>query len=70
MQLSTTPLLLTLLAATLAPAATNPPLAPGDPLPNLSGDDLTGKRVTLPAASQGRVTLLLLGFSYDSRFAV
>lgn len=65
MQPQTAPLLLTLLAATLAPAATNPPLAPGDPLPAL-----TGRRVTLPAASQGHVTLLLLGFSYDSRFAV
>jgi hypothetical protein len=42
----------------------------GDPLPTLRGEFLTGHTVVLPQAAAGRVALLLLGFSYDSRFAV
>jgi len=42
----------------------------GDPLPSLRGEFLTGRTVVLPQAAAGRVALLLLGFSYDSRFAV
>ena len=42
----------------------------GDPLPSLRGEFLTGRTVILPQAANGRVALLLLGFSYDSRFAV
>ena len=42
----------------------------GDPLPALRGEYLTGRTVILPQAAAGRVALLLLGFSYDSRFAV
>jgi hypothetical protein len=42
----------------------------GDPLPALRGEFLTGRTVILPQAATGRVALLLLGFSYDSRFAV
>ncbi|MEO8028970.1 MAG: hypothetical protein ABI823_20990 [Bryobacteraceae bacterium] len=45
-------------------------LAPGDPLPVLSGQFLTGKKAELPAAAGGKVALLAIGFSYDSRFAV
>ncbi len=45
-------------------------LTAGDPLPTLRGKDLNGASVELPAAAQGEVTLLILGFSYDSRFAV
>ena len=42
----------------------------GDPLPTLRGEFLTGRTAVLPQAAAGRVALLLLGFSYDSRFAV
>lgn len=42
-------------------------LAVGDPLPPLRGHDLTGARVELPAAAKGKVTLLVLGFTYESR---
>jgi hypothetical protein len=42
----------------------------GEPLPTLRGEFLTGQTVVLPQAADGRVTLLLLGFTYDSRFAV
>jgi hypothetical protein len=40
------------------------------PMPELPGEFLTGRKATLPAAAQGRVTLLAIGFSYDSRFPV
>jgi hypothetical protein len=45
-------------------------LGVGDVLPTLSGADLNGHVLTLPAAVQGRVTLLALGFGDPSRLAV
>ena len=42
----------------------------GEPLPRLRGEFLTGRAAELPQAASGKVALLLLGFSYDSRFAV
>jgi hypothetical protein len=45
-------------------------LAPGETLPALSGEYLTGRPALLPRDACGRVTLLLLGFTYDSRFPV
>lgn len=48
----------------------DPPLRIGDTLPILKGTFLTGEDASLPAASSGRVALLALGFTYDSRFAV
>ena len=42
----------------------------GDRLPELSGEFLTRRKVVFPQAAEGRVTLLLLGFTYKSRFAV
>jgi hypothetical protein len=45
-------------------------IAAGDPLPILRGEFLTGRAAVLPQAASGRVALLLLGFTYDSRFAV
>lgn len=45
-------------------------VAVGDPLPSLRGRDLTGHGVTFPIATRGSVTLLALGFTYDSRFPV
>jgi hypothetical protein len=56
------------LAACGAPAASG--LKVGEPLPELRGEFLTGRTAVLPQAASGRVALLLLGFSYDSRFAV
>ena len=47
-----------------------PLLQTGDALPELKGEFLTGKPAVLPSAASGRVALLALGFSYDSRFAV
>jgi hypothetical protein len=45
-------------------------LAVGDTLPTLRGRDLTGHGVRLPDATRGRITLLSMGFTYESRFPV
>ncbi len=45
-------------------------LAVGDALPPLQGEYLTGRAALLPQAASGKVALLLLGFTYDSRFEV
>lgn len=42
----------------------------GERLPELRGEFLTGRKAVIPQAAGGRVTLLLLGFTYQSRFAV
>ena len=42
----------------------------GERLPELRGEFLTGREVVLPQAAAGRVALLLVGFTYKSRFAV
>ena len=56
-----------LTASAAAPAAE---LAVGDPLPPLKGEFLSGRTAVLPQAASGRVALLMLGFTYDSRFQV
>ena len=45
-------------------------LSSGDTLPPLSGEYLSGRPAVLPQDASGRVALLLLGFTYESRFAV
>ena len=57
-------------AMTLSAASPVPELAVGDQLPVLQGEYLDGRRATLPQDSSGRVALLMLGFTYESRFAV
>ena len=47
-----------------------PMLSPGSPMPALKGEFLTGRQALLPGVASGRVALLALGFTYDSRFAV
>jgi hypothetical protein len=42
----------------------------GERLPKLSGEFLTGRAAVLPQAAAGRVALVLLGFTYNSRFSV
>ena len=42
----------------------------GQRLPKLSGELLTGEATVLPQAAAGRVALLILGFTYKSRFSV
>ena len=45
-------------------------LMTGMSLPPLSGEYLTGRKAVLPEAASGKIALLALGFTYDSRFAV
>lgn len=46
------------------------PIQPGESLPSLKGEFLTGRQAQLPDAASGRVALLALGFTYNSRFPV
>ena len=39
-------------------------------MPALRGEFLSGRQAVLPGVAAGRVALLALGFTYDSRFAV
>ena len=63
-------LVLALLPLTAYAATSVAEMAVGDPLPKLRGEFLTGRTADLPQAASGHVALLLLGFTYDSRFAV
>jgi len=45
-------------------------LQPGETLPPLRGEFLTGRQAQLPDAASGRVALLALGFTFNSRFPV
>ena len=42
----------------------------GDPLPILKGRFLTGREAVLPQAAAGKVALVAMGFTYQSRFPV
>ena len=57
-------------ALTASAAAPVVELAVGDQLPPLKGEFLSGRTAVLPQAASGRVALLMLGFTYDSRFQV
>ena len=46
------------------------PLAIGDPFPRLEAEFLTGRKAVLPDAAAGKNALVMMGFTYDSRFAV
>jgi hypothetical protein len=54
--------------ATQARASTM--LAVGSGLPKLQGEYLTGRKAILPDDASSRVSLLLFGFTYQSRFEV
>lgn len=59
-----------ILPAILMASALVSPLTNGRPLPQLKGEFLTGRDALLPDAASGRVALLALGFTYNSRFPV
>jgi hypothetical protein len=56
--------------ATLHAGRAQESLRVGDPLPELKGRSLTGRDAVLPQAASGRVTLIAIGFTYQSRFPV
>jgi hypothetical protein len=58
------------LIVALTAVAPPPALGPGDLMPPLRGEFLSGRKAVLPDAARGRVALVALGFSYGSRFAV
>jgi hypothetical protein len=45
-------------------------LQPGESLPPLKGEFLTGRQAQLPEAASGRIALPAIGFTYNSRFPV
>lgn len=61
---------MSLLPVILMASSAIPVLSPGQPMPALKGEFLTGRQAVLPDAASGRVALLALGFTYNSRFAV
>jgi hypothetical protein len=63
-------LILSLLPLVALAAEATAEIKIGDRFPKLHGEFLTRRKVVLPQAAEGRVTLLLLGFTYKSRFAV
>ena len=56
--------------ATLRGGPAPQPLQVGDLLPTLKGQFLTGRDAVLPHASSGKVALVAIGFTYQSRFPV
>lgn len=54
----------------LSAASPVPELTIGGQMPPLQGEYLNGQRANLPHDSSGRTALLMLGFTYESRFAV
>ena len=61
-----------LIAALFSASGTAPVagLVVGEQLPLLRGEFLTGRTAALPQAASGLAALLMLGFTYDSRFQV
>jgi hypothetical protein len=46
------------------------PLVVGDAFPRLEAEFLTGRKAVLPDAAAGKSALVIMGFTYDSRFDV
>lgn len=45
-------------------------ISPGQPVPALKGEYLSGKKAILPDAAKGKWAMYCVGFSYDSRFPI
>ena len=61
---------MTILPALLIASALISAVSIGETLPPLRGEFLTGRQAQLPDAASGRIALLALGFTYNSRFPV
>ena len=55
---------------TLGANAAEQTLRVGDRFPTLTGQFLTGRDAVLPQASSGKIALVAMGFTYQSRFPV
>ncbi len=62
--------ILAMSAAVLPAQPAGDALRVGDRLPALKGQFLTGRDAALPPAASGRVALVAVGFTYQSRFPV
>jgi hypothetical protein len=67
--------LVVVLGFALATPVVAQPTAParlqvGDEFPRLEGEFLTGRTAVLPDSAQGKLALVLMGFTYQSRFQV
>ena len=56
--------------ATLRAHADQDSLRVGERMPELKGQTLTGRTAVLPQVSAGKTTLVAMGFTYSSRYAV
>ncbi len=45
-------------------------LTVGTPMPKIEGENLSGQKAVLPDVAKGKVTLVAMGFSYESRRSV
>jgi hypothetical protein len=61
---------MSLLSMILMVSSVVPQLSVGQPMAPLKGEFLTGRTAQLPDAASGKVALLALGFTYQSRFTV
>jgi hypothetical protein len=61
---------MSLISMILLASSVVPLLSAGQPMPPLKGEYLTGRTAQLPDAASGKVTLVALGFTYQSRFPV
>lgn len=61
---------MSILPAILMASALIPAIQLGESLPPLKGEFLTGRQAQLPDAASGRIALVALGFTYNSRFPV
>lgn len=61
---------MSLLSMILVASSVVPQLSVGQPMPPLKGEYLTGRTAQLPDAAFGKVALIAIGFTYQSRFPV
>lgn len=61
---------MSILALMVMASALIPAIQLGESLPPLRGEFLTGRQAQLPDAASGRIALVALGFTYNSRFPV
>jgi hypothetical protein len=59
--------LMVIVMSIIPAGAASVPLRPGDRLPDLEGHTLSGRSASLPQSARGKVTLVAIGFTYESR---
>jgi len=62
--------LMVIVMSIIAAGAASVPLRLGDRLPDLEGHTLSGRTASLPQSAGGKLTLVAIGFTYESRYPV